>query len=365
MHVVVRIARGASVVFLFLVVAGLGLLSGVLFAYASDLPQITALDDYRPNTIGRVLAADGQVIGEFAVERRVVVGFDDVAPRFREAIVAAEDAGFDTHLGLSFSAIVFRVTRDVLNALRDVATGRSSRPAGASTLTQQLARNLFAEEIGFRVGDMSLERKIKEAIVAMQIEKRYTKREILTLYSNQVLFGHGTYGIEAASRLYFQKAAKALDLEEAALLAGIVQSPARQSPFVNVEAATRRRNYVLQRMADERYLTQEEADIAKSRPVAVRGRPQQAGSVAPYFVEEVRKYVEQQYGAKALYESGLSVTTTLDVTLQRAANKALEDGLRRLDKRRGFRRPSRNVIATGEALDSFSAPRWARPMAVA
>lgn len=361
-HVVVRIARGAGLIFLFLVVAGLGALSGVFFAYASDLPQITALDDYRPNTISRVLAADGQVIGEFAVERRVVVGFDDISPRFREAIVAAEDAGFDTHFGLSVSAIALRLVRNVLDALKDAAAGRSTRPAGASTLTQQLARNLFAEEIGFRVGDMSPERKIKEALVALQIEKRYTKREILTLYANQVLFGHGTYGVEAASRLYFHKPAKELGLAEAALLAGIVQSPARQSPFVNLEAATRRRNYVLQRMADEHYISQDEADRAKSRPIEIKGRLQQAGSVAPYFVEEVRKHIEQQYGAKALYENGLSVTTTLDVELQLAANRALDAGLRRIDKRRGYRRPSRNVISAEQTVESYSDIRWARPM---
>ena len=313
MHVAIKIARSAGLIILFAVVAMLGILSGVLFAYAGDLPQITALDDYRPNTISRVLSADGQVIGEFAVERRVVVGYDDISPRFREAIIAAEDSDFNSHVGLSVTAIAMRLTKDVLEAMKDVLARRTSRPAGASTLTQQLARNLFAEDIGFRIGDTSPERKIKEAIVALQIEKRYTKREILTLYANQVLFGHGTYGIESASRLYFAKSAKDLDLEEAAMLAGIVQSPARQSPFVSIDAATRRRNYVLQRMADEQYISYAEAEAARKKPIVVRGRLQPAGSVAPYFVEEVRKRLEQRYGAKALYESGLAVTTTLDV----------------------------------------------------
>jgi penicillin-binding protein 1A len=363
-HVVIKIAKGAGIVALFLVMAGLGTLSGVLFVYAGDLPQITALDNYRPNTISRVLAADGRVIGEFAVERRVVVGYDDISPRFREAIVAAEDASFDTHFGLSFSAIAFRLMRNILDALSDAATGRSTRPAGASTLTQQLARNLFAEEIGFRIGDTSVERKIKEAMVALQIEKRYTKREILTLYANQVLFGHGTYGVEAASRLYFQKSAKEISLEEGALLAGIVQLPARQSPFVNLEAAARRRNYVLQRMADERYVTQQEADDAKKSPIVLPGRLQPPDSVAPYFVEEVRKHLEQHYGAKALYESGLSVTTTLDEELQRAANRAVHAGLRRLDKRRGYRKPTLNVSASGQTPETYSDGRWALPMSV-
>ena len=364
MRLVVRIARGAGLVVLFATVALAGVLSGVLFAYAGDLPEISALDDYRPNTISRVHAANGQVIGEFAVERRVVIGYDDIAPRFREAIIAAEDAGFNTHFGLSISAIATRLLRDILEAVKDAMARRATRPAGASTLTQQLARNLFAEQIGFRLGDTSLERKIKEAIVALQIEKRYTKREILTLYANQVLFGHGTYGIEAASRLYFAKSAKDLALEEAAMLAGIVQSPARQSPFVNVEAATRRRNYVLGRMAEEHYITEAEAAAAREKPIAVKGRLQPAGSIAPYFVEEIRKRLEQQYGAQALYESGLSVSTTLDVQMQLAANRAVNRGLRRIDKRRGFRRITRNVLASGGTVESFRDPRWNQPIAV-
>lgn len=363
MRLVIRIARSAGLIILFATVAIAGILSGVLFAYAGDLPQITALDDYRPNTISRVLAANGQVIGEFAVERRMVVGYDDISPKFREAIVAAEDAGFNTHFGLSISAIAFRLMRDVVEAAKDMAARRISRPAGASTLTQQLARNLFAEDIGFRIGDRSLERKIKEAIVALQIEKRYTKREILTFYANQVLFGHGTYGIEAASRLYFAKSAKDLNLEEAALLAGIVQSPARQSPFVNVEAAMRRRGYVLQRMAEEGYISAQEAEEARKKPIQVRGRLQQPGSIAPYFVEEIRKRLEQQYGAKPLYENGLVVSTTLDVNLQQAANRAVNHGLRRIDKRRGFRRVTRNALSNGGTLDAFRDDRWAQPMA--
>ena len=364
MHVVVKIARSAGLIILFATVAMLGILSGVLFAYAGDLPQISALDNYRPSTISRVLAANGQVIGEFAVERRVVVGYDDISPRFREAIVAAEDADFNSHVGLSISAIIMRLTRDVVEAMKDVASRRISRPAGASTLTQQLARNLFAEEIGYRIGDTSLERKIKEAIVALQIEKRYTKREILTLYANQVLFGHGTYGIESASRLYFAKSAKDLNLEEAALLAGIVQSPARQSPFVNPDAAARRRNYVLQRMTEEGYVTAEEAEAARKAPIQLRGRLQQPGSIAPYFVEEIRKHLEQAYGAKPLYENGLSVTTTLDVAMQQSANRAINHGLRRIDKRRGFRRPARNVLTSGGSIDDYKDDRWLQPIAV-
>jgi penicillin-binding protein 1A len=244
--------------------------------------------------------------------------------------------------------------------VKDRMAGRPMRPAGASTLTQQLARNLLPETVGFQMGDRSPERKIKEAIVAIQIEKRYTKREILTLYANHVLFGHGTYGVEAAARLYFAKPAKDVTLEEAAMLAGIIQAPGRQSPFVNMDAAIRRRNYALDRMAEERYITSAEANAAKKKPIVVRGQPQQPRSVAPFFVEEVRKHLEQRYGAKALYESGLSVKTGLDVQMQETANRAVDRGLRRLDKRRGFRRPARNVLAEKHTIEGFNDERWTR-----
>lgn len=348
---------------MFVVVAILGTLSGLLFAYAGDLPEISALDNYSPSTITRVYASNGDVIGEFAVQRRIVIGYEDISPYFRDAIIAAEDAGFNSHFGLSISAIALRLGRDVIEAAEALMRGRASRPAGASTLTQQLARNLFPERVGFEIGDTSLERKIKEAIVAVQIEKRYTKREILTFYANQMLFGHGTYGIEAASRLYFGKSAKDLTLEEAALLAGIVQSPARQSPFVNMDAAKRRRSYVLQRMADEGYLTQAQADVAKNTPIVVRSEPQTPRSVSPYFLEEVRKHLEREYGAKALYESGLSVTTTLDPVLQTLANRAMDRGMRAYDKRHGWRRPARNVIAEKHTIEGFADDRWKQPMA--
>ncbi len=165
--------------------------------------------------------------------------------------------------------------------------------------------------------------------------------------------GHGAYGVEAASRLYFQKSNKQLSLEEAALIAGIFQTPERQSPFVDMKRATSRRNVVLQRMAEERYITQAEADAAKQRPIVTRGQPNQPPGIAPYFVEEVRKHLEKQYGAKVLYENGLNVTTTLDARLQDLANKALERGLRAYDKRHGWRRPLRNVIDERHTIDGF------------
>jgi penicillin-binding protein 1A len=361
------VARNAGIIALFIVAAILGILSGVIFAYTDDLPEISALDNYAPSTITRIYAADGTgIVGEFATQRRLVIGYDDMAPHLRQAIIAAEDGGFNQHFGLSVSSIAIRASKEVLQGIQDRMVGRRSRPAGASTLTQQLARNLLPETVGFRIGvnDVSPERKIKEAIVALQIEKRYTKPEILTFYANHMLFGHGTYGVEAASRLYFGKSAKDVTLEEAALLAGILQSPARQSPFVSLDAATGRRNYALQRMADEGFITRAEAEAAKETPILVQERPQQNYTVSPHFLENVRRHLEARYGARQLYESGLAVTTTLDVSLQRAANEAMARGLRRLDKRRGFRRPEQNVLADGKTIEEFRHSRWARAMRV-
>ena len=343
-----KIVRRAGIVLLFVIAAVLGIASGVLFAYAGDLPQISALDDYSLSTISRVYGASGQVVGEFAIERREVVTYDQISPRLKQAILAAEDSTFEQHFGLSIPHIVITLIKDII---------AWEKAGGASTLTQQLARKLFLTD------EKTWERKIKEAILAIQIEKRYTKAEIFTLYCNKMYFGHGVYGVEAAARLYFGKTAKDVSMEEAALIAGILQGNVRQSPYVNMDAAIRRRNYALGRMAEVGYITAEEAEAAKKKPIVVRDDPpSQTQSAAPYFLEEVRKELEGRYGAKKLYESGLSVQTALDLKLQEAATEALDEGLRTIDKRRGFRKPKRNVIKEGHEIDRFRQPRWDRPM---
>jgi penicillin-binding protein 1A len=356
MRYAVKIARQATIAALFIVAALLGTLSGVVVAYADDLPLISALDDYSPHTITRVLGRDGAVVGDFAVERRSVVAYQQIPEILRNAIVAAEDDGFFDHAGLSISRMVLALVRDI------IAPGKTP---GGSTLTQQLARNLFPTTIGFSAGDRSWERKVKESLVAMQIEKRYTKEEIFTMYCNQIYWGHGAYGVEAAAQVYFGKPVGDVTLEEAALIAGIIQGNVRQSPYVNMDAARRRRNYALERMAVEGYVTRELAEAAKARPITTRGEPAQDTSIAPYFIEEVRKYIEAKYGAKALYENGLTVRTSLDAELQRAANRALDHGLRQIARRRGaWRKPARNVLSEGHTLDAFQHARWSRPMAV-
>ncbi len=354
-----RLARQAGIVALFLVAALLGTLSGVLFAYSDDLPQISALDSYQPSTITRLVARDGQEIGQFATERRVVIDYDGLAPILRQALMASEDADFEQHFGLSISRIVITAVNDILYGQR----------FGASTITQQVARMLFLQDymqggVFQRSGVRGFERKIKEAIVAIQLEKRYTKREIFTFYANHVTMGHGAYGVEAGARLYFDKAASDVTLDEAATLAAIIQTPARLSPFVNPDQTlARRNNYVLARMVDEGFVSEEEAEQAAARPLQLQGQPTPDRSIAPYFVEDVRKMLEQKYGADALYEAGLRVQTTLDADLQQAANVAVDRGLRRVDKRRsGYRRPARNIVSEGLQIDRFTIPLWSQPL---
>ena len=330
----------------------LGAASGALFANSPDLPVITELDDYAPQTITRVHDRRGEVIGEFATQRRMVVEYDDIPDVLRHAIIAAEDAAFFDHVG-------FNVPRLAVTLVNNIVSG-DLMAAGASTLTMQLARNitLGGAQLGLA---KTWQRKLHEAYYTIHIEKRYTKREIFTLYCNQVWLGtatHAAHGVEAASRLYFGKSVRDLELEEAALIAGILQSPSRLSPLVNLERARARRNYALGRMAEEGFITREEADEASARPVRLSERVERTNSIAPYFIEEVRQHLEHEYGERSLYEDGLAVHTTLDAGLQRAANRAVREGLRRLDKRHGFRPVARNVLAEGATLDDFAHDRW-------
>ncbi len=329
MHfITTRLVRNLGIVALFVAAALFGIASGVLFAFVGDLPQISALDDYSPSTITRVEARDGSVIGDFATERRILVSYSDMPPVLQHAILSAEDAGFFSHSGLSLTGIARTIVDDIIHL----------RAWGGSTLTQQLAKKLFLTD------DKTPERKIKEALLAIQIEKRYTKQEIFTMYCNKMYWGHGAYGVEAASQLYFGKHVQELSLDEAAMIAGIIQRNYNQSPYVDMKAAVTRRNYTLEQMADNGYITAAEAEAAKKRPIVTKGGPKPPPSIAPYFLETVRQYLSSKYGSKALYESGLTVKTGLDPELQRASNAALDQGLRRIDKLRGYRKPTRNVL---------------------
>lgn len=335
---------------LFLTTAVAGTAGGVLFAFAGDLPEIEALDDYTPGVITRVVGRDGSIVGEFASERRQIIGYDDIPLVLRQAIMAAEDQDFETHGGIHPLLMAWAAVNDVVS---------TRRTPGRSTITQQLARQLFPESLGF---ERAWIRKIREALVAIQIEKRYTKEEIFTMYCNKVAWGYRTYGVEAASQLYFGKSARDLTLEEAATLAGMLPAPQRLNPYSNMEAALRRRAYTLDRMAEEGYITREEAEAAKARPIVTRGEPTPPPSLSRYFLDGIRTHLEQRYGAQAVDEGGLTVRTGLDPLLQTAANEALDAGLRRLDKLRGFRRPDRNLLDEELDPETWRHPRWPREL---
>jgi penicillin-binding protein 1A len=353
-----RYVRQAVILSLFAGAALFGIVTGVLFAYSPDLPEIEALDDYAPGTITRVYARGDELIGEFATERRDIIGYDDIPDVLRNAIIAAEDSSFFEHNGFDIRAIVRTAVQDVLQ----------QRLYGASTLTMQLARNI--EVGGASLGlQKTWQRKLVEAYYTFLIEKRYTKREILALYANQMWLGtarHAAHGVEAAAQLLFGKSARDLDVGEAALIAGIIQSPARQNPLVNMERATERRNYALGRMAAEGYITEALAATEMAKPIELAPRRRRANTIAPYFLEEIRQHLEAGYGAQRLYEDGLVVRSTLDIDLQRAANKAVSAGLRTVDKRHGFRGARRNVLSGDDAVESveaFEHFRWRLPVA--
>jgi penicillin-binding protein 1A len=343
------VLRRAGVTFLFALAILAGALVGILLAYESDLPQVSSLEDFEPNIITQVYAADGELLGDFAIEKRVVVSFADIPPILRNAIVAVEDEDFWKHIGIN----VWRVPSA---AFRNLRAGRRSQ--GFSTLTMQLSRVLFLTP------EKTYERKAKEIILAFQIEKNFTKEEIFTFYGNQIYFGHGNYGVEATSRFLFDKSIKDLTLPEAALIAGLAQNPSRLSPIDHPDRARQRRNHVLNRMAEEKYITAEEAAAARAEPLRLRPH-KDPPSIAAYFLEEIRKYLEREYGSQRIYQGGLRVYTTLDARLQGAANRAVRKGLRRLDKRaRGFVAPQASILRGGEFPGRIHLDEWDWPIAV-
>ena len=286
-----------------------------------DLPDVEALDRYTPPLNTRVVARDGSTIGSFGDQRRTLLASKDIPKSFEQALVAVEDSHFYEHGGVDIKGIARAAWHDLKTMSLD---------QGASTITQQLSRNLFLTPA------KTAKRKVQEMMLAIEIERRYSKEEILRMYCNQVYMGHGRYGLEAASQLYFGKHATELTLPEAALLAGVVQRPEALSPLKNPDAAIRRRSHVLDRMVEENYLTASQANEAKGAPLKLSPNRDTA-DLAPYFVEEVRRLLQAKYGEEGIYKSGLEIRTGLDPAMQRAANAAITSGLRRLDKRQGWR----------------------------
>src|SRR5271156_256884 len=327
---------------LVLVSALVGATAGLLLVYTTDLPQVDALEAYRPSSITELYDDRSRVIGSFALQRRVVAGYDDFAPVLRDALVSIEDKDFYRHSGINFWRIVGA-------AYRDLESG--GKVQGASTLTMQLARNLFLSP------DRSFHRKVQEAMLAVQIERRFTKPQIFALYANQIFLGHGVYGFEAASEFYFSKPARQLTLPEAALLAGLPKSPAYYSPINHPDRAMKRRNLVINAMLEDGKVTAAQAEDARSSLIVLH-LAHDPNSLAPYFVEEIRRYLENKYGADQVHEGGLKVYTSLDVDLQKAANRAVLDGLAAYERRHGWKGHLENVVAEGSVIDRYQHPDW-------
>jgi penicillin-binding protein 1A len=319
-----------------------GATAGLLLVYSTDLPQVEELEHYRPGSITELYDDRGRIVGSFALQRRVVAAYDDYPQVLRDALVSIEDKDFYLHSGINLWRIAGA-------AYRDIESG--GRVQGASTLTMQLARNLFLSP------DRSFHRKIEEALLAIQIERRFTKPQIFTLYANQIFLGHGVYGFESASQFYFSKPAKKLSLEEAALLAGLPKAPGLYSPINHPDRAIKRRNLVINAMLEDGKITAQQAVESKAKPIVLNVE-HDPNSLAPYFVEEIRRYLEGKYGTDQVHTGGLKVYTSLDMDLQRTANQAVLDGLAAYEKRHGWKGNLPNALALGSTLEKYQDPDW-------
>ncbi|MEW6368369.1 MAG: PBP1A family penicillin-binding protein [Acidobacteriota bacterium] len=340
-----RVLKYVLIVLAFAVVVSVGSLGGFFLAYQRGLPRVQAIEDYRPSLITEIITEDGVVTGQFALERRILIRYEDMPPVLRNALLAAEDPRYFTHWGID----PIGITRAFI---KNLIAGRVVE--GASTITQQLAQMLFVGR------QPTYRRKIEEAMLSLQIEKNYTKEQIFTLYANQIYLGHGVYGVEAASEFYFNKHAKEVTLPESAMIAGLVASPGRFSPITNPGEALQRRNHILSRMRDEKMISAEECTAAQATPISI-SKPPRETSASAYFNEEIRKFLEERFGSQRLYHEGLIVQSTLNEEMQKAAVVALRKGLRDLDKRQGFRKITENWLKQGGQLETFHDADWDQP----
>ncbi len=321
-----------------------GGLVGLVFGYAVDLPRVSELQLNRPALVSYVYSSDGRIIGQFAQEKRILVTYEQIPARMKQAILAAEDANFFEHPGIDFVAIARTAFWDLIRWERK----------GGSTLTMQLSK------LRFTSAEKTWERKIKDALYTIDIEKSYSKEQIFTFYANQIPMGHGRYGIAAGADFYFHKTLADLTTAECATLAEVIQAPGRLSPITHPGNALTRRNWVLGRMDELGFIDDAEYQKAVAEPLDVKGRDDEQ-SPAPYFVEWVRQYLETQYPTRDIWQGGLRIYTTLDYDMQMAADRSIKAGLRAFDRqKRGWAGPVDNILKRGLELKDYRHPDWVR-----
>lgn len=348
-------------IFTFLMVlAVIGVIGGgaafyyVVKHYSRDLPDYNQLSKYDPPTTTRFYAGDGRLFAEYAKERRLYVPITAIPKHVIHAFLAAEDKNFYKHSGVDFLGVTRAALQNVLQL------GQNKSMAGGSTITQQVVKNFLLTK------EKTLSRKIKEAILALRITKAYSKDRILELYLNEIYLGSGSYGVAAAALNYFNKSLDELTVEEAAMLASLPKAPTELNPRVNYNKAKERRNWVIDRMSEEGYITGEQAKHAENMPIILRSRDETEIIHAPSFSEAARRELVQMFGDDTLYERGLSVRTTLNPALQKQAESALRTGLEAYDRRHGFRGPMAHVDVNGnwqQVLTNFTpetelSPGW-------
>jgi penicillin-binding protein 1A len=316
---------------------GVGAVAGLIWHFSKDLPDYSQLQDYEPPVMTRVHAADGALLGEYSKERRLYLPIQAIPKSVINAFLAAEDKNFYEHGGIDFTGMARAAILYAQNY------GSNRRPQGASTITQQVAKNFLL------TNEVSFDRKIKEALLAMRIERTYSKDKILELYLNEIYLGLGAYGIAAASLVYFDKSVNELTLAEAAYLAALPKAPAALHPVRNRDRAIERRNYVIDRLAENGWIKPADATAARKEPLVVTSRANAAHIFAgEYFAEEVRRDIFERYGEKKLYEGGLSVRTTLDPKLQVMARKSMVTGLVNFDEAQGWRGAQHKIDISGD-----------------
>ncbi|MGE0526569.1 MAG: transglycosylase domain-containing protein, partial [Bdellovibrionales bacterium] len=327
--------RNLVLAFALLAVLGAGAVFAVITKFESELPELIGLADYKPLVVTEVFDRNGKKFGEFFREKRILTPYEEIPEQVVQAFVAAEDDTFFKHEGINYVAIMRA-------AIANLRTGKKSQ--GASTITQQVARSLLLSS------EKTYTRKIKEVLLARKMEKTLSKQDILFLYLNQIYLGQGAHGVGAAAQVYFRKDIKDVTIPEAAILAGLPQAPSRYSPIHNPAAAKERQRYVLHRMADVGYITDDEADKYIEEPVKLFVW-QNFKEIAPFYLETVRQMLVSTVGEEAVLDKGIKVYTSMDTDLQLKAQEEVQNGLRAVDKRQGYRGPLKNLTDSKQVAE--------------